>query len=88
MIFIVDQRKRRPVESTKIGTLCPAQMAVHIERDKVSVQCYLSHYGHDVSLDHIRVPKLELETIKGKILDGVRLERIISVSSVQGQLGD
>ncbi len=73
--------KRRGNESPKIGTLCPAQMAVQVEASKVSVCCSLSHYGHAISLKALRIPRFELETIKGKILEGVGLDRILSVSS-------
>ncbi len=58
-------------------------MAVCIEASKVSVHLSLSHYGHEISLKDIRIPRLELETIKGRILEGVTLDRILSVSFVR-----
>ncbi len=67
----------------KIGTLCPAQLTVHIEASKVTVRCSISHYGHEISLKDIRISRLELETIKGRILEGVTLDRILSVSLVR-----
>ncbi len=76
-------KKRRVSESAKIGTLCPAQLTVHIESSKVSVRCSISHYGHELSLKDIRIPRLELESIKGRILEGVTLDRILAVSIVR-----
>lgn len=64
--------------SSKLGLHCTAAMTVQKESEGcIKVTLYMTHYGHEHSLCHLRIPEAERLAIAGKLSQGIDIQRIL-----------
>ena len=63
--------------TAKIDSYCTAGMVVTIEDRSIEVSICTTHYGHQISLGHIRLSKEYRYSIAAKVSQGVTFQRIL-----------
>ena len=73
-----DKKRRTKSSGTrKIDNNCTASMKVTIKEGQVTSDTCLTHYGHEVELQHLNLPKGFRQEIAAKLKQGVKGEKII-----------
>ncbi|XP_072385507.1 uncharacterized protein [Diabrotica undecimpunctata] len=69
-----------------MDSLCTSQIKIVSANDKITVNFQKTHYGHEIELGKIRLPKQEREKIASKLLVGIPPKKI--VQSVYDNIGE
>ena len=64
--------------TSKIYSYCTSKMILHqLKNDSLEADIVTTHYGHDISLGHLRIAKQERQAIAGMIIQGVSFDSIL-----------
>ncbi len=73
--------------TSKISGYCTAAIIAQIKSDNcLDVMVCKTHYGHEMSLAHLRIPEKDRLAIAGKLSAGVEFQRILD--DVRDSIGD
>ncbi|KAL1510064.1 hypothetical protein ABEB36_004719 [Hypothenemus hampei] len=77
------KEKRLPKSqgSCKMNVLCTSEIKVIKENGKILVEYQKCHYGHDLEIQHIRLPKSEKQNIASKLVSGITPQRSAKFSA-------
>ena len=72
--------------TSKINAHCTAAMNVSKNENKtIQMELHSTHYGHELSLGHLRLSDSERVAIAGKLADGVDFQHILD--NIRDSLG-
>lgn len=74
--------------TSKLNAYCTAAIVVTQNEQNLHMQASIctTHYGHEISMGHIRIPKADRHTIAAKLSQGVTFERILD--DIRESIGD
>ncbi|XP_074037973.1 uncharacterized protein [Leptinotarsa decemlineata] len=72
--------------SCKINSSCTSEIKVVEENNKILIEWQKVHYGHNLDIQYIRLPKTEKQNIATKITNGVAPQRILE--STRDNIGE
>ncbi|KAB0792267.1 hypothetical protein PPYR_14226 [Photinus pyralis] len=84
-------RNQKTQGTQKIGFSCTSHLKLKVcnETNNVSVRYFKTHYGHDLQLQHIRIPKSARNDIAAKLVLGVSVPKVVdTIRDSIGQGGD
>lgn len=63
--------------SCKINRMCTSQIIIsqNTKVNGITAQYFPTHYGHELDIQHVRIPKLERENIAAKLKLGTSVSR-------------
>lgn len=72
------KRRMKSQGSCKLGRSCISQFtATQDPKGKVEIFRVKTHYGHEIKIEHIRIPKRDREVIAAKLIAGVSKETYV-----------
>ncbi|KAJ8943228.1 hypothetical protein NQ314_009801 [Rhamnusium bicolor] len=69
------KRMRKIQGSNKINYACTSQIRVIVNKNKCTAFYYKTHYGHNIDLQHLHIPKDERSIIAAKLSSGVSVSQ-------------
>ena len=73
--------------TSKIDTYCTAGLIVNINTDgTIDAKIHKSHYGHNASLGHLRIPESDRITIASKLASGIEIQYVLD--EIWDKIGD
>jgi len=74
----VGKRHLKSQGTSKLNAFCTATLTAKINNDgRTYATIHKSHYGHEISLGHLRIPENDRLAIAAQIADGVNFEHIL-----------
>ena len=74
-----DIRSEKKQGSSKIGSYCTAGIhCEHLKDGKIKTEVVKTHYGHDCSLGHLRIPEQDRLAIASMLSQGVSFDNILN----------
>lgn len=62
--------------SCKIGFMCTSEIIITTRTDgRYDVIYYKTHYGHELEIQHIHIPKQERSKIAAKLASGITISK-------------
>ena len=72
--------------TSKLNTYCTAAITIKMTKDDcLEVTIHKTHYGHRISLGHLRIPEMDRLAIAGKLANGVDFQHILD--NIRDKLG-
>ena len=73
--------------TSKIDTYCTAGLIVNINTDgTMDAKIHKSHYGHNASLGHLRIPESDRKAIASKLASGIEIQYVLD--EIRDKIGD
>ncbi|VEN61886.1 unnamed protein product, partial [Callosobruchus maculatus] len=76
------KRSTKSQGSCKMNKFCTSQIILkrNVQTNKCSIQYFYQHYGHETEVQHVRIPKVDRESIASKLIFGVSVSNLLNTS--------